>query len=336
MTVDVSLAHSLTVQRLRRHDIVTLERGPDDIVQVQTIEAVMDGCYDGDVTVDELRGRGDFGIGTLQGLDGELVVVDGEFWNVDVDGRAAPASADALVPFAVLVDFEEADRFVLPGTYDRAAFEVGVWERLPTRDACYALRVVGRFAPVTFRSVAKQKPPYRPLAAVLETDQRLFPVDELLGTMVGFSFPDATADVNIPGFHLHLLADDRSTGGHVFDFVAHDVEVTVGTSGTVHLELPERHLADVLDLPDEVRAVHLRLVRHGETSGAELATEMGLDPLSVTDALRRLANRGMADRLADDANAMPGTERPPSPATRFRGHLARSRPVRLPEALDGV
>lgn len=329
MTIDPALAHSLTIERIRRDDLVGAEVADDDIVQIQTIEAVMDGCYDGDVTVRELAGLGDFGIGTLQGLDGELTVVDGEFWNIDVEGRAALADPTSRVPFAVLVDFDEADRFPLPGSLDRAAFEQALFDRVPTREACYAVRVRGRFEPVTFRSVARQTPPYRPLAAVLETDQRLFVVPTMLGTMVGFSFPTSAADVNLPGFHLHLLADDRSTGGHVFDFVAHDVEVTIGNSRTVHLALPERNLADTLSLPDPMRSVHLRLVRVGSATGDELAVDLGLDPADTTEALRRLANRGMAERVDDTAS-------PPDATTRFRAHLAPIRPATLPAALDDL
>ncbi len=329
MTIDPALAHSLTVERIRRADLAGAAPASDEIVQIQTIEAVMDGCYDGDVTVAELAGLGDFGIGTLQGLDGELTVIDGEFWNIDIDGRAMLADPAALVPFAVLVDFDEAERFRLPGRLDRPSFEQALWERVPTKEACYAVKVTGRFAPVTFRSVAKQTPPYRPLAAVLETDQRLFEIPEMGGTMVGFSFPTAASDVNLAGFHLHLLADDRSTGGHVFDFVAHDVEVALGNSRTVHLALPERNLAESLELPDPMRSVNLRLVRAGSASATELARDLDLDEVVVVDALRRLANRGMAERLDDDDDA-------PTPTTRFRAHLAPLRPSTLPAALDDL
>jgi acetolactate decarboxylase len=329
MTIDPALAHSLTVERIRRDELLTADVAADDIVQIQTIEAVMDGSYDGDVTVAELVGLGDFGIGTLQGLDGELAVIDGEFWNIDADGRAALADPAARVPFAVLVDFDEADRFVVPGDLDRAAFEQALWDRVRTKEACYAVRITGRFGPVTFRTVAKQSPPYRPLTDVLATDQSLFEIPSIVGTMVGFSFPSGMTEVNLPGFHLHLLADDRSTGGHIYDYATHDVEVTIGTSRTVHLELPERNLADTLTLPDPLRSVHLRLVRSGTASGAELAGALALDADLVTDALRRLINRGMAERVD-------GADAPPTVDTRIRAHLAPVRPASLPAALDDL
>ena len=78
-----------------------------------------------------------------------------------------------------------------------------------------------------------------------------------------------------------------------------------------------------------MRSVHLRLVRTGTASGTELAVELGLDPIDTTDALRRLANRGMAERVD-------GSESPPTPDTRFRAHLAPVRPASLPAALDDL
>ncbi|MBU3702443.1 MAG: acetolactate decarboxylase [Acidimicrobiia bacterium] len=172
-------------------------------------------------------------------------------------------------------------------------------------------------------------PPYRPLDDVLATDQSLFEIPSIVGTMVGFSFPSGMREVNLPGFHLHLLADDRSTGGHIYDYATHDVEVTIGTSRTVHLELPERNLADTLTLPDPLRSIHLRLVRAGSSSGADLADALDLDADLVTDSLRRLVNRGMAERVDDGDD-------PPTPATRFRSHLAPIRPSSLPAALDDL
>lgn len=329
MTIDPALAHSLTVERLRRDELVGADLAAEDIVQIQTMEAVMDGSYDGDVTVAELAGLGDFGIGTLQGLDGELAVIDGVFWNIDANGDVHVADPGSRVPFAVLVDFQEADRFEVPGVHDRASFEQAIWDRVPTKEACYAVQIKGTFGPITFRTVAKQSPPYRPLNDVLATDQSLFEIPSVDGMMIGFSFPSGIDEVNLPGFHLHLLADDRSTGGHVYDYTTKDVEVTIGASRTVHLELPERNLAETLSLPDPLRVVHLRLVRAGTASGAELAAHLDLDADKVTDALRRLVNRGMAERLDDDTT-------PPDPSTRFRPHLAHLRPSRLPAALDDL
>jgi len=50
----------------------------DILSQVSTIDALLDGVYDGTVTCGELKEFGDFGIGTFDALDGEMVFLDGE------------------------------------------------------------------------------------------------------------------------------------------------------------------------------------------------------------------------------------------------------------------
>jgi hypothetical protein len=63
-------AHRLGRQRLH-HDVV---RG-HEVFQVSTINALLEGVYDGDTTVEDLLRHGDFGVGTFDALDGEMVVL---------------------------------------------------------------------------------------------------------------------------------------------------------------------------------------------------------------------------------------------------------------------
>lgn len=322
VSIDARLAHSITVQRMRRADLDGAQDRDGGIVQVSMIEALLDGCYDGDVTVAELAGHGDFGLGTLEGLDGELVVVDGEFWNINYDGVARRAPDSAGVPFAALVNFEAAHHFHLGGPMPMADLHAELLTHFPDPDACYALRLEGSFGPVTFRSVARQEPPYRPLVEVLATDEKQFTVERLTGTIVGFHFPDMAAEMNQPGFHFHMVTADRTTGGHVYDLTVQDAEVTVGVSHSVHVALPERNLAEVLTLDDTLRRSHLHLVRTGTTTAAGTAAALGVAIDDAADALRRLANRGMADPMGDTGV--------------YRPHLARHRPSQLPAALDDL
>ena len=237
MTIDPVLAHRLRVHAFGHDHLADEHRDPGDITQIHTAGDVLAGAYDGDVTVADLRPLGHFGIGTLEGLDGELIVVDGEFWDVGADGVARLADDAARVPFAVLCDLVDVATLDVPGPLDRAGFEALVGDHLPDPDGCYAVRVHGRFAPVHVRSVARQRPPYRPLAEVLVTDQRDFTLPEVVGTMVGFRFPADAGDLEFAGFHLHLLADDRTTGGHVGEAVLHDARITLAHPHAVHVEL---------------------------------------------------------------------------------------------------
>jgi acetolactate decarboxylase len=56
------------------------------LYQVSTATALVEGIYQGAVQVAALREHGDLGLGTFEGLDGEMVVVDGHFFQVCSDG----------------------------------------------------------------------------------------------------------------------------------------------------------------------------------------------------------------------------------------------------------
>ena len=52
------------------------------LFQVSTIDALLEGVYDGDLTFEELKNQGDLGIGTFNALDGEMIGLDGEFYQI--------------------------------------------------------------------------------------------------------------------------------------------------------------------------------------------------------------------------------------------------------------
>lgn len=237
MTVDPALAHSLLVNRISRAQVDGLAHTRGDVVQVHTVSSLMEGRYDGEVTIGQLRGRGSFGIGTLQGLDGELVVVDGEFWNIGTDGVAHVPSDDSLVPFAVLAELDDPITFAVEGPLSHDVFEAEIHRRLPDPDDCWVIVATGRFESVTFRSVAHQTPPYRPFAEVLLADEVLLHAS-LDATLVGFCFPDWASELDVPGFHFHMLSADHATGGHVYDHTVARAEVTLSQCRTMHLEVP--------------------------------------------------------------------------------------------------
>ena len=82
------------------------EREPHVLFQASTIGALLDGAYDGDLSFAELAEQGDLGLGTLNGLDGEMIALDGAFYRADVEGRVNPVAPAERTPFAVVTRFE--------------------------------------------------------------------------------------------------------------------------------------------------------------------------------------------------------------------------------------
>ena len=147
-----------------------LERGgpAQAAFQAATIDALLHGRYEGDLGIATLLRHGDLGLGTVDHLDGELIVVDGEAWSARVDGSLRRVPGDERTPFAVVTPF-------------RADVEVAVQEPLEhdallalidrnARDAAHAVRVDG-VLDVHARSVPRQEPPYRPLAEIVQEQQ---------------------------------------------------------------------------------------------------------------------------------------------------------------------
>jgi acetolactate decarboxylase len=60
------------------------------------------------------------------------------------------------------------------------------------------------------------------------------------GTLIGFRSPAFVKGINVPGYHLHFLADDRSSGGHVLDFeMSKGVLEIDSIHDWLHLYLPQ-------------------------------------------------------------------------------------------------
>ena len=75
------------------------------LFQVSTAGALVEGLYQGEMTVGLLREHGDHGVGTFDGLDGEMVVVDGRVFQIRSDGGVAEADDAVRTPFALVTRF---------------------------------------------------------------------------------------------------------------------------------------------------------------------------------------------------------------------------------------
>src|SRR4051795_5099304 len=143
---------SLHVESMRHADLHA-ERGSHVLFQASTIGALLDGSYDGDLTFAELAERGDLGLGTLNGCDGEMIAVDGEFLRADVDGAVHPIPPTAMTPFAVLTSFAPEHTFRAPGRLEQEQLLALIDERIGHLEQVHALRIDGNFERIRARSV---------------------------------------------------------------------------------------------------------------------------------------------------------------------------------------
>ena len=191
--------------------------------QVSTISSLLAGGYDGTVTVGELLSHGNFGLGTFNGVDGEMMVLDGQVYRATVDGRAHLVDPSELTPFAVVVPLQPQSSMAVAAGQSLEQLEAAL-DALPySASRILASRVYGRFQALRIRSEPKQNPPCRSLVEVIKTQQVVHTLDDVQGTLIGFRFPAAASSVNVAGWHFHFLCADKTWGGHVLAMTTGEV-----------------------------------------------------------------------------------------------------------------
>ncbi|MYS19505.1 acetolactate decarboxylase [Streptomyces sp. DvalAA-14] len=208
-----------------------------EVYQTSTMGALLDGVYDGDVTVAELLTHGDFGLGTFNRLDGEMVVLDGICHHVRADGSASVAAPTDRTPFAAVTRFSADVTIPVPSGAGRDEAAALIDRAVPSANLLYGVRVTGTFSRVRTRTVAEQTPPYPPLtqatAGQAETD-----FSDVRGTLAGFRTPDFEQGISVAGYHLHFLDSAHQHGGHALDWRLDRGEIAVSTASELHLSLP--------------------------------------------------------------------------------------------------
>jgi acetolactate decarboxylase len=200
----------------------TLDVEHHTVFQVSTVGALAEGVYQGAVRVATLREHGDFGLGTFDGLDGELVALDGAFVQVGADGSVHAAPDDALSPYAVVTRLVPDRRFEIAAV-DLDDLGARLDTERDTENHFFAFRVDGTFGALHLRAacrVAEGTP--LAVAAAVQSEWHLA---DATGTIVGFWSPGYASRFDVAGYHLHFLTDDRTHGGHVLGL--RDVHATV-------------------------------------------------------------------------------------------------------------
>ena len=222
---------------LLRHRELHPEHHDHELFQTSTVEALLAGAFDGDVTLGEVLEHGDLGLGTLNGLDGELIVIERVAWQATLDGSLRRPGPGSKTPYAVVVPFTPGDPVSLRGPTSEADLDGHLRHHIGEAERPIAVRIDGRFEQAHVRSVPKQSPPYPRLADVI-AQQQVTELRSFSGTMVGFCFPTSLDGIEMIGWHLHLATEDRARGGHVLSFTLHEGVARVDDMTGLHVELP--------------------------------------------------------------------------------------------------
>jgi len=213
-----------------------LELARHSIFQVSTSTALVEGVYQGAATIAEIEQHGDFGLGTFEDLDGEGMMLEGKCYQARGDSVIVPPGM-TRVPFWVATRFQ-ADRM-------ETLSDILNWEDLCNRltklrtsdNLLAAIRLDGLLDFVHVRTAGKSAPGTDLVTAA--SRQKEFKFHSVKGTLLGFYTPMYARTINVPGYHMHLLTDDRKHGGHVLEVRAARLQASVHLTSFLHLGFPD-------------------------------------------------------------------------------------------------
>jgi len=216
----------------------SVQEKKDVLFQASTVNALLEEVYDGEMTYEQLKRYGDFGLGTFNGLDGEMIGLEGKFYQIKADGIAYLVDGSMRTPFAVVTYFEPDKTVLLDKSVDYKELQQYLDNLLPTKNIFYALRIEGVFPYIKTRSIPKQNKPYPPLVEVVK-NQPIFEFHNVKGTIAGFRCPIYIKGINVPGYHLHFITEDKKAGGHLLECQLQNVRIEIDYTSEFYMVLPE-------------------------------------------------------------------------------------------------
>ena len=187
------------------------------VTQFSITGAMLAGCNSSKLKGGEVIGKNNFGLGTFNNLDGEMLLIDGKIYCCKRNGKAHIVNKDkAHIPFATFSHFNPQKPNIKREKINFDDFEEKLKkDNLPKNMVC-GIWLEGFFYNLKMRTACKIKANESLL--VEEKIQSNFEFKKIKGIMIGFYFPNYMPSINVPGIHLHFLSDCRTIGGHVINF----------------------------------------------------------------------------------------------------------------------
>lgn len=201
----------------------------DNIYQYGTMQKFLNREFEGTLTIKDLKTHGDFGLGTYNSVDGEMVVSDGKVYRIKTTGEAQEVGDSEISPFTVVKFFKADTSFVLDESFSFDELKTHLLNLIPDKSKPVAIKITGEYENLKTRTVEKQNKPYPSLEEIV-ANQIVFDFECTKGSAIGYWFPEYFQTVNFPAFHFHFLAnslegekEEVAGGGHLLDCTTLDV-----------------------------------------------------------------------------------------------------------------
>ena len=229
-------------------------RMQNKMYQVSTLQALALGYSRAVVSAGELLQEGDTGLGTFEDVNGEMIVMDGHCYRADQNGHITVVSPETGIPFAAVARLCGEQLFPLKNMPDIAAVRTELTRKIEERfglNSMHVVRIDGEFEKVDARSEAPYRSHHVTLKEVLGRTQKAFLFENIRGSLIGVYFPDYMDGINMPGWHLHFISEDKSRGGHVFDVCLREGTAKVDKISGIVIELPKEAAFDTYSLKQD-------------------------------------------------------------------------------------
>lgn len=187
----------------------------DQVFHYSTMEAMRNSVYNGEMTIGKIKSKGDFGLGTYNLLDGELIALDGVFYQVASDGKIVKAAMDRKIPFASVTVFKQDTVFALSNVKDFEELQNAILQAHPSSNHFYAIRIHVMFDTGVTGGANKVKSNETKGIAEFMTSRPLYKASQKTGNIIGFYCPTFIGGVDLSPFHFHFIGDDKTYGGHL-------------------------------------------------------------------------------------------------------------------------
>lgn len=208
----------------------------DEIVQYSTKQSFLNRNFEGNLAVRKLGAYGNFGLGTFNGLDGEMVYLDNVCYQIHASGDVNVASNKEKAPYMTIKYFTADETFAINGVDSLNQLLQKVKANIADANHFVAVKIEGKFSYVKTRSIYKQNKPFPSLEEVV-ANQVVSEFDNIEGTLVGFYIPKLYDTINFTEFHFHFISKDKKKGGHLLDCKATEVKVTTDNSKELRIIL---------------------------------------------------------------------------------------------------
>lgn len=235
----------------------------DTVYQLAPLQALLSGVYEGDTTLSDLLAVGDFGMGTINPLDGEMIIVDGKAYRAALDGAVNELPGDTKIPFGQIKVFKEDKRAALPPVASYDALCKALDAEVDSGNSIHVIRIDGKFDYLKTRSVPAQKEPFQPLSKAI-SGQKIKEAEGVEGTMVIFRFPAYLSGANVAGYHIHYVNKDRTLGGHVLEVKAGELTASIDEAEMLSFVVPQDKAFEKADLSSGGGSVPTQVLRGKE------------------------------------------------------------------------